>query len=152
MHNSNCSYSKFFRRVITVICTCKGDFRNSYFLSTSFGVLSLPLIFFRVMQISGPATFKRKYLKHKKKTKSFFQNTTCSCPFFEIVCNNFIWREELRSTIHSFKRTGFSWTISISHPFFSCKVNLFNGTVATILSFKGYMKQIIFDSSYLIRT
>ena len=31
------------------------------------------------------------------------------------------------------------------------QVDFFNGAIATIHSFKGYMDQIIFDSSYLIR-
>ena len=51
------------------------------------------------------------------KTTYFFQSTFCSRQFFKTVSHS-IWREELRQVILSFKRTGFFWWISLSHPFF----------------------------------
>ena len=53
--------------------------------------------------------------------------------------------------IHSFKRTGFFLRISLSHLFFHVGC-FFHGEVAAIHSLRDYMEQIIFDSSYLLRT
>ena len=64
---------------------------------------------------------------------------------------NFFWREELQLAIHSFKRTGFFLRISLSYLFFHVGY-FFHGAVAAIRFLKGYMEQIIFDSSYLLRT
>ena len=79
-----------------------------------------------------------------------FQNTTYSRPFFW-SCASFYLKRGVASS-HSFLNyTGFFWRISLSHPFFHIGW-FFNGVVAAIHSFKGYMEKIIFDSSFLSRT
>ena len=50
-----------------------------------------------------------------------------------------------------FDRTDFFWRITLSHPFFYGGWH-FTRVVAAMHSFRGYMKQIIFDSSYFLRT
>ena len=64
---------------------------------------------------------------------------------------NFFWREELQLAIHSFKCTGFFLRISLSYLFFHVGY-FFHGVVAAIRFLRGYMEQIIFGSSYLLRT
>ena len=50
-----------------------------------------------------------------------------------------------------FDRTDFFWRITLSHPFFYGGWH-FTRVVAAMHSFRGYMKQIIFDSSCFLRT
>ena len=101
----------------------------------------------------GIATVKRFYLKHQifVKAKYFFQNITWSPPFFKVVCR-FIWREEYSdgsfiflTVLASFE--GSAWAIH-----FFMEGVFFNGAVTGMHSFRGYMEQITFDSSHLLRT
>ena len=109
-------FSKFFRRATVDICTCKGNFENSYFLQRA-ATSNIYILNF----LSGYCSFwkqlvKNIYLKHQifVKTTYFFQRTTCQ--FLKVVCH-FIWTKEQRPGI-KFNRTGFFWMISLSHPFF----------------------------------
>ena len=53
-------------------------------------------------------------------------------------------------TGHSFfNRISFFSRISLNHPFFNAGLS-FNRAVAAIHFFRGYMEQLIFDSSYLL--
>ena len=80
----------------------------------------------------------------------FFETTPRVVHSFKVVCH-FIFREEKRPAIHFFDRTDFFWRITLSHPFFHGGL-FFAGAVAAMYSFRGYMEQIIFDSSCLLRT
>ena len=76
----------------------------------------------------------------------FFQNKTCSRPFFELV---FVLSEEksinwpfiFLTVLPSFG--GSTWGIS--------SFTFFNGEVAPIHSFRVYTEQIVFDSSYWLK-
>ena len=89
--------SRFFRRTIVDICTCKGHFWNSCFLQRAALSECLWLeLSLGVGLILKTATLRSIYLKYQVFVKTmhiFFQNTTCSRPFFKLVCH-FIWREE----------------------------------------------------------
>ena len=90
LHSSNCVYSlgivNFFNRA-TVHCTCKGDFRNSYFLQRApLWEYLQPECLVGVLELLEIGTVKRTYLKHQifVKTIYLFQNTTCSCLFLKV--------------------------------------------------------------------
>ena len=63
---------------------------------------------------------------------------------------NFIWRGELRLIVHSLKVLASFFKISLSHLFFHVGC-FFHESVLVIHSLRGYMEQIIFDGSYLLR-
>ena len=91
LHSSNCVYSlgivNFFNRA-TVHCTCKGDFRNSYFLQRApLWEYLQPECLVGVLELLEIGTVKRTYLKHQifVKTIYLFQNTTCSCLFRNVL-------------------------------------------------------------------
>ena len=98
-------YSKCFRRAMVDISTFKGEFRNSYFLliwqfrncncSYSLSIVNTfaRVAFGTVLFFQGIAVFKNSYCWEALletlnfcKDNIFFQSTTCSRPFFKVVC------------------------------------------------------------------
>ena len=80
-------HSKSFNRA-TVHCTCKGDFRNSYFLQrAALWEYLQPEFSVGVLEFLETGTVKRTYLNHQifVKTIYLFQNTTCSRLFLKVV-------------------------------------------------------------------
>ena len=97
--------SNFFRGAIVNICTCKGDFRKSYFFQrAALSEYLQPQFPFELLQFLGTATVKTIYLKHQifVKTVDFFKTPLDSCLIFKLECH-FIQRKEQRSVIHFFK-------------------------------------------------
>ena len=146
-HNSNCRYSL---SMVRDVCYCKGNLRNKLPSprDCSLGVVSLALGFFRSIVVIGSRYcpdglifvkaiyfFKIPLLVvHSLKSVSFYlkRGVPADHSFFQTYW--LILEDQLKQFI------------------FSCRVTFFHGAVAAIHSFRGYMDQIIFDSSYLIRT
>ena len=142
-------YSKYFRRAVVKIALASVTFRTAtfskqlLFLST-FNLKGLS----GVLLFLGTATFKRIYLKHHVFVKKigFFQSTTSSRQFLKVVCYLFRDRSSGRSFIF-FNCSSFSERSSLSHPFYHLGRFLFNEAVAVIHFYRGYIEQIIFESS-----
>ena len=99
-HNSSSSYPKSFSFSKELLL------RRSWFS-------------FKVLKFLGRATVKKIYLKHNifVKTIYFLQSTTCSRPFFKVMCH-FIWKEKNWTTIHFVVvLASFGGSASAIHPF-----------------------------------
>ena len=112
-------YSKFFRRPIVDICTCKGDFGNSYFLQrAALSELLLALIF-----VQSTVVFGNSYCQEDLFQVSNFckDNIIFSKHHFAIVhclkdCVNLFDKRSSDYPLFS-NPTGIFWRIiSLSHP------------------------------------
>ena len=78
---------------------------------------------------------------------AFFQNADWSCLKYCVIFfeeSNCSWSFTLSNVLDSFG--GLAWAI---HSFM--QNNLFQGTATAMYSFRSYMEQLIFDSSYSLR-
>ena len=117
----------------------------------SFGVFSLVLNFFRGTVIFSNSNCQEDQFEGlifcKGNRVMFFQNTTWSCPFFSV--SFYLKRGKVWSAIHSFKRTGFFWMISLSHPFFHVRGFIITKQLQpSIASWVTWSREFLASTSY----